>query len=179
MKVIYDQSADIPTIIFTETPVAESDEDKSGVILDYDDKRNLISLEILDASRRVSMPSKIEYQVSPVAGVGSCGIGNHVPDLQLHRFHRTGSNARAHRRDTRRDQGAQPQPVRIRQPLASRGLGVYHRAGRGGHCAGMVRNPQRRVLGAMDSLPRAHDRRRDRPADALPLRHRRRLVTSG
>ena len=68
MKVIYDQSANTLTIIFTETPVAESDEDKPGVILDYDDKGNLVSLEILDASRRVSMPSKIEYQVSPVTG---------------------------------------------------------------------------------------------------------------
>ena len=68
MKVNYDSKTDILTIIFTETPVAESDEDKPGVILDYDDKGNLVSLEILDASRRVSTPSKIEYQVSPVAG---------------------------------------------------------------------------------------------------------------
>ena len=68
MKVIYDQVADVLTIIFTETPVAESDEDKPGVILDYDDKGNLVSLEIMDASRRVSVPSKIEYQVSPMSG---------------------------------------------------------------------------------------------------------------
>ena len=68
MKVIYDQAADTLTIIFADTPVVESDEDKPGVILDYDDKGNLVSLEILDASRRVSTPSKIEYQVSPVAG---------------------------------------------------------------------------------------------------------------
>jgi len=67
MKVIYDQVADTLTIIFTETLVAESDEVKPGVILDYDDKGNLVSLEILDASRRVNVPSKIEYQVSPVA----------------------------------------------------------------------------------------------------------------
>ncbi len=68
MKVIYDQTADTLTIILAETPVAESDEGKPGVILDYDEKGNLVSLEILDASRRVSVPSKIEYQVSPVAG---------------------------------------------------------------------------------------------------------------
>jgi uncharacterized protein YuzE len=68
MKVIYDQTADTLTIVFTDTPVAESDEDKPGVILDYDDKGNLVSLEIMDASRRVNVPSKIEYQVSPVAG---------------------------------------------------------------------------------------------------------------
>ena len=68
MKVIYDRETDILTVIFTETPVAESDEDKPGVILDYDDKGNLVSLEILDASRRVNVPSKIEYQVSPMTG---------------------------------------------------------------------------------------------------------------
>lgn len=68
MKVIYDRDTDILTIIFAETPVAESDEDKPGVILDYDEQGNLISLEILDASRRVNVPSKIEYQVSPITG---------------------------------------------------------------------------------------------------------------
>ena len=68
MKVFYNQTADTLTIIFTETPVAESDEDKPGVILDYDDKGNLVSLEIMDALRRVNVPGKIEYQVSPVAG---------------------------------------------------------------------------------------------------------------
>ena len=68
MKVIYDRETDTLTIIFTETPVAESDEDKPGIILDYDDKGDLVSLEILDASRRVNVPSKIEYQVSPTVG---------------------------------------------------------------------------------------------------------------
>jgi uncharacterized protein YuzE len=68
MKVVYDRKTDILTIIFSETAVVESDEDKPGVILDYDTNGNLVSLEILDASRRVSLPSKIEYQVSPVAG---------------------------------------------------------------------------------------------------------------
>jgi uncharacterized protein YuzE len=48
--------------------VVESDEDKPGVILDYDDGGNLVSLEILDASHRVKAPSQIEYQVAP-AGV--------------------------------------------------------------------------------------------------------------
>ena len=45
--------------------MAESDEDKPGVILDYDAAGNLVSLEILDASRRVVSPYHIEYQVAP------------------------------------------------------------------------------------------------------------------
>ena len=66
MKIIYDRETDTLTVIFTETPVAESDEDKPGVILDYDAAGNLVSLEILDASQRVTSPSHIEYQVAPM-----------------------------------------------------------------------------------------------------------------
>ena len=68
MKIIYDRGTDTLTVIFTETPVAESDEDKPGVILDYDAAGNLVSLEILDASQRVTSPSRIEYQVAPMPG---------------------------------------------------------------------------------------------------------------
>ncbi len=67
MRVIYDLSTDTLTIIFTDAPVAESDEDKPGVILDYDADGNLVSLEMLDASQRMSSPSRMEYQVSAPA----------------------------------------------------------------------------------------------------------------
>jgi uncharacterized protein YuzE len=66
MRVIYDSKTDTLTVIFADAPVAESDEDKPGVILDYDSSGNLVSLEILDASRRVGLPTQIEYQVVPV-----------------------------------------------------------------------------------------------------------------
>jgi len=63
MKVVYDRETDTLIVVFSDTPVAESDEDKPGVILDYDAAGNLVSLEILDASRRVGVPTQIEYQV--------------------------------------------------------------------------------------------------------------------
>lgn len=65
MKVTYDRETDTLTVAFSEIPVAESDEDKPGVILDYDSAGNLVSLEILDASRRGMVPTQIEYQVAP------------------------------------------------------------------------------------------------------------------
>ena len=66
MKVIYDSETDTLTVIFADTAVTESDEDKPGIVLDYDASGNLVSLEILDASRRVGLPTQIEYQVVPV-----------------------------------------------------------------------------------------------------------------
>ncbi len=64
MKVTYDPEVDVLRIILAETPVEESDEDKPGVILDYDDRGNLVGLEILNASTRIANPRSVEYAVT-------------------------------------------------------------------------------------------------------------------
>ena len=61
MKITYDPEVDVLRIIFSNAPVEESDEDKPGVILDYDRTGNVVGLEILDASGRVEDPRSIEY----------------------------------------------------------------------------------------------------------------------
>ncbi len=65
MKVQYDHRTDTLTILLTDAVVAESDEEKPGIILDFDEKGNLVSLEILDASQRIGLPNHIEYEMIP------------------------------------------------------------------------------------------------------------------
>lgn len=64
MKATYDQRTDTLTLILKDgATVAESDEDKPGVILDYDADGNLVSLEILDALKRVSDADRVEMKM--------------------------------------------------------------------------------------------------------------------
>ena len=65
MKATYDLRTDTLSIILKpDAAVAESDEGKPGVILDYDQDGNLISLEILDASKRVGETRRFEFEMT-------------------------------------------------------------------------------------------------------------------
>ena len=65
MKVSYDARTDTLSVILKDgASIVESDEDKPGVILDYDDRGDLVSLEILDASKRVTEARKVEFQMA-------------------------------------------------------------------------------------------------------------------
>lgn len=65
MKASYDPKTDTLSFILKENAqIAESDEDKPGVILDYDERGDLVSMEILDASRRVTEAQKMEFQIA-------------------------------------------------------------------------------------------------------------------
>jgi YD repeat-containing protein len=64
MKATYDPKTDTLTLELAPGPVAESDEDKPGVILDYDADGNLIGIEVLDASQRVAQVQSMEFQVA-------------------------------------------------------------------------------------------------------------------
>ena len=64
MKLVYDRNVDILTVILNEMPVEESDEVKEGIILDYDVHGNLVAMEILDASRLISQPAGVEFQLA-------------------------------------------------------------------------------------------------------------------
>jgi uncharacterized protein YuzE len=65
MKVRCDRKTDTLSLVLRDNvKVVESDEDKPGVILDYDKDGNLVSLEILDASRRVTDARKVDFQLA-------------------------------------------------------------------------------------------------------------------
>ena len=61
MRVTYDPEVDVLRILFSSAAIEESDEDKPGVILDYDKEGNVVGMEILDASKRVDDPRAVEF----------------------------------------------------------------------------------------------------------------------
>lgn len=52
MQAKYDTEQDILRIRWSDAPIEESDEEQSGVILDYDQQGNVIGVEIVTYSRR-------------------------------------------------------------------------------------------------------------------------------
>ncbi|RUS97444.1 hypothetical protein DSM106972_083920 [Dulcicalothrix desertica PCC 7102] len=63
MKITYDPEVDILRIIFNDNQIEESDEEKPGVIFDYDSHGNVVGLEILEASKRLDNPRSVEYSI--------------------------------------------------------------------------------------------------------------------
>lgn len=53
MKILDDPKVDILRILFSNARIEESDEEKPGMILDYDKDGNIVGLEVLSASKRI------------------------------------------------------------------------------------------------------------------------------
>jgi uncharacterized protein YuzE len=64
MKITYDPEVDVMRIVFSSALIEESDEEKPGVILDFDKDGNVVGMEILDASKRMENPRTVEYAVA-------------------------------------------------------------------------------------------------------------------
>jgi len=60
MKISYDPEVDVLRILFSSQDIEESDEDKPGVIIDYDKEGNIVGIEVLEASKRVDPPRTLE-----------------------------------------------------------------------------------------------------------------------
>ncbi len=50
----YNPEDDILRVLWSDMPIKESDEIEPGIILDYDFNGNIVGIEILDASQKIS-----------------------------------------------------------------------------------------------------------------------------
>lgn len=64
MKLTYDAGTDTLTLELRSSKVAESDESRPGIILDYDHAGEVVAIEILDASTRVENPRSMEFRAA-------------------------------------------------------------------------------------------------------------------
>jgi uncharacterized protein YuzE len=64
VNITYDPKTDTLTVVLSFEPVAESDEDKPGVILDYDEREHLVGIEILDASEHVPDLMSMQFRIA-------------------------------------------------------------------------------------------------------------------
>ena len=76
MKIIYDQKTDTMTVILKESIIEESDEAKSGIIIDYDNQGDIVSIEILDAK-------KANHSTNP-SYLPACGKGCRGKVIAIH-----------------------------------------------------------------------------------------------
>ena len=63
MRVIFDPETDTLSLILREDKIAESDEIREGVIIDYSADGRIVSMEILDASEQILEPQGILYEL--------------------------------------------------------------------------------------------------------------------
>lgn len=67
MQAKYDSEVDVLRIRLSEAPIDKSDEDKPGVILDYDKDGNIVGIEILNASKRIENITQLAIQATQVS----------------------------------------------------------------------------------------------------------------
>ena len=61
MRITFDPETDTLTFVLRDAPIVESDEEKPGMILDFDADGNVVGIEIMDASQRVSDPRRVDF----------------------------------------------------------------------------------------------------------------------
>jgi len=64
MKIKYDKEVDIMYIQFAADEIIESNEDKQGIIIDYNKKGNIVGIEVLNASTKMEHPNSMIYEVA-------------------------------------------------------------------------------------------------------------------
>ncbi|WP_028998525.1 DUF2283 domain-containing protein [Azohydromonas australica] len=76
MKVQYDPQADAMYIRLAAGEVADSDEVREGVVIDYDAQGRVLGIELLDVSRRTDNPRELSLELlapQPSGGLAASG----------------------------------------------------------------------------------------------------------
>ena len=63
MKIEYDQQADAMYIRLRAGDVAESEEVRPGVVLDFDTQGQVLGIEMLDVSKRTDTPRELAMEL--------------------------------------------------------------------------------------------------------------------
>ncbi len=63
MKIEYSKEADAIYVYFKEEYVAKSKEIEDGVVVDFDEKGQLIGIEVLDASKRFKLSDIVNVNI--------------------------------------------------------------------------------------------------------------------
>ena len=64
MKVTYEKEVDILRILFSDRDIFESDEQKPGIIIDYDRDGRIVGMEILNDSKNTTNPMVCDFAVA-------------------------------------------------------------------------------------------------------------------
>ena len=67
MEAQYDPAADAMYICLADGTVADSDEVRDGVVLDYDANGRVLGIEVLNLSRRADNPREMAFELMPSA----------------------------------------------------------------------------------------------------------------
>ena len=76
MRIEYDKEADALYIQLREASVDDNIDIEEGVTVDLDEKRHIVGIEILDASKKLSLEDLVNITIQnlPVEKVGSVAV---------------------------------------------------------------------------------------------------------
>ena len=63
MKIEYSKEADALYVYFRQVKVAKSKEVEEGVVVDFDNKGHIVGIEILDASKRLTVRELVNVNI--------------------------------------------------------------------------------------------------------------------
>lgn len=64
MQILHDAEIDAITLVFSQAEIETSEEIAAGIIIDYTEQGQIVSIEILEASRQLPLPELLESVIA-------------------------------------------------------------------------------------------------------------------